>query len=94
MQASETEDQSYSDTSPFEVSECSLIPVSLYTAICRSVMVKAKICFIVWCQIGILSPFFTSISIEAKKYRDNLFMVAPFYHRLVKSAGKIGRNIR
>jgi hypothetical protein len=32
-------------------------------------------------QIQALRPFFTSNSKAAKKYRDNLFMVAPFYHR-------------
>lgn len=33
--------------------------------------------------IADLRPHFTSTSEEAKKYTDDLFMVAPFYHRLV-----------
>ena len=28
-----------------------------------------------------LSPYFTSGSEAAKKYKDDLFMLAPFYHR-------------
>lgn len=32
-------------------------------------------------EIASLKPHFTSLSEEAKKYTDDLFMVAPFYHR-------------
>jgi len=28
-------------------------------------------------------PYFTSSSKEAKKYRDDLFMLAPYYHRFM-----------
>jgi hypothetical protein len=28
-------------------------------------------------------PYFTSTSKEAKKYRDDLFMLAPFFHRFL-----------
>lgn len=29
-----------------------------------------------------MRPFFTSLSEKAKKYRDDLFLLAPFYHRV------------
>ena len=32
--------------------------------------------------IGKMRPFFTSNSEAAKKYRDDLFLIGPFYHRI------------
>ena len=32
-------------------------------------------------EIYQLRPYFTSNSEQARKYTDNLFMVAPFYHK-------------
>ncbi len=32
--------------------------------------------------ISQLRPFFTSLSEKARKYRDDLFLLAPFYHRV------------
>ena len=32
--------------------------------------------------IGKMRPFFTSNSEAAKKYRDDLFLMGPFYHRI------------
>ena len=29
-----------------------------------------------------MRPYFTSLSIEARKYRDDLFLMGPYYHRI------------
>ena len=32
--------------------------------------------------ISKIRPFFTSHSVQARKYRDDLFLMGPFYHRI------------